>query len=592
MTDSLLDNVSLNLVETIDDLFAFKRWIGERREGPLGIDTESGGLSPWKDDLRLVQFGDLHTGWALPWDDWKGAIKEILTGWEGEWVCHNLPFEQKFFLIHGGVQLPWARCHDTLAQAKIDDPMRSAGLKPLSSKLVDRTAAQGQQALDEGMKAQGWTWATVPIKFDPYWVYGALDPVLTAHIHKQLYPRVQAAAPEAYDLEMATLRICTAMMIKGVKVDVPYIHDAIEKFETFSKATRVWLKDAHSITSPLSGGQISRAFIEFGCEITRFTDGGAPQMDKKTLTHFKNFAEDPRARQLAEYVLAVRHAEKMKGSYLENFLEMRDSEDLIHTSINTLAARTGRMSATDPALQTLDRDDKTVRGSFIPRPGNAFITCDLDQVEGRLGAHFSEDDGLMEAFHKSDNGGTDFFCEIGSTIYLEPIAKKDPRRNIIKTIFYRSQFGGGDNIEAMSEAAGVPFDQMQHAKESFDENFPGIKRMLTEVSQAAMKNNPPYIRSPLGRKLTLSRGEEYTQGYNALIQGHGAEYFKQRMVLLDAAGLGDAMILPIHDEIMLEVESGEAEEALKIVEDCMTDRTNYKVPLTAGGKILYDRWEK
>jgi DNA polymerase-1 len=592
MADSLLDNVSLNLVETIDDLFAFKRWVGERRESPLGIDTESGNLSPWKSDLRLVQFGDLHTGWALPWDDWKGAIKEIITSWEGEWVCHNLPFEQKFFKIHGGVQLPWDRCHDTLVQAKLDDPMRPAGLKPLSSKLVDRTAAQGQKALDDGMKAQGWTWATVPITFAPYWVYGALDPVLTVHIHQQLYPRVRAAAPEAYDLEMAVLRICTAMMIKGIKVDVPYVRESIEKFEAFSTATRTWLKAVHGITSPLSGGQISRAFIEFGCEITRFTDGGAPQMDKETLTQFKKFAKDPRARQLAEYVLAVRHTEKMKGSYLENFLEMRDSEDLIHTSINTLAARTGRMSATDPALQTLDRDDKTVRGSFIPREDNAFITCDLDQVEGRLGAHFSEDPGLMEAFHKSDHGGTDFFCEIGSSVYLEPIDKKDPRRNIIKTIFYRSQFGGGDNVTAMAEATGVPFDQMHQAKELFDERFPGIKQMLTEVSQESKQNNPPYIRSPLGRKLTLERGQEYTQGYNALIQGHGAEYFKQRLVILDAAGFGDAMVLPVHDEIILEVHRDDVEEAAKTVEDCMTDRTNYKVPLTAGAKILHERWEK
>lgn len=589
---SLLDDVSLHLVESIDDLYAFKRWVGERRETPLGIDTESTGLIPHRDTLRLVQFGDMHQGWALPWDLWKGGVLEIIKQYEGEWVCHNAPFEQRFFSVHGGVTLPWNRLHDTMVQASIDDSMQPKGLKPLSSRLVDATAAQGQKALDDGMKAQGWTWATVPMSFTPYWVYGALDPVLTAHLHNKLHGRVQAVASEAYSLEMATLRICTAMMLRGMRLDVPYVEKAIHSFQDFSTKARDWLKEVYGITSVMSSGQLSRTLIALGCTIDRYTDQGAPKMDKVTLEFFKQSALNPQARQLAQYVLAVRHAEKMLGSYLENFLDLRDANDIVRANINTMAARTGRMSVTDPALQTLPRDDTVIRGSFVPREGMSFLSCDLDQVEARIGAHVSEDEGLIRAFLNADSGGPDFFCGIASDIYQEDIAKGDNRRNMVKTIVYRSLYGGGEDVEAMSVTAGVPFDQMLNAKELFDESFPGIKSSLQSFANQAKRNNPPYIRSPLGRKFTMTRGREYTQGLNSYIQGHAAEYFKQRLVIIDSVGLGDNMILPVHDEILLEVPADEAEEALVTVRDCMSDRINYRVPLTADGKILPERWKK
>ena len=592
MADGLLDNVSIHLVESMDDLFAFKRWVGERREGVMAVDTESGGLSPWKDELRLVQFGDMRTGWTIPWDMWKGGILEIIRDYEGEWACHNAPFEQKFFKVHGDVQLPWERLHDTMVQAKLEDPTRPAGLKPLSSRIVDRTAAQGQQALDDGMKAQGWTWATVPISFAPYWVYAALDTVLTSHVDHQLRPKIQASYQESYDLEMATLRICTNMMLKGMKINVPYVQEAIEKFQKFSDEAREWLTAAHGVTSPLSAGQLSRAFTALGCEITQYTDQGAPQMNKDVLEYFQTTARDPRARQLAQYTLAVRHADKMRGTYLENFLAQRDVDDIIHASINTMAARTHRMSVSEPSLQNLPRADTAIRGSFEARADGLVLgTVDLDQVEARMAAHFSEDPGLLQAFINADTGGSDFFCELASYIYGEEISKKDTRRDMVKTIVYRSNYGGGDNVVAMAAMAGVSLDQMNSAKESFDARFPGIKRILQDVCNDAKRHNPPYIFSPTGRKFGMLRGEEYTQGFNSLIQGHAAEYFKKCLVNMDAAGIGDKLLLPVHDEILFETERDGAEEVLRTVEDCMTDRTTYRVPITAGGKIM-DRWAK
>lgn len=592
MSASLLDHVKLHLVESIDDLHAFKRWVGERRETPLAVDTESEGLNPHKHKLRLVQFGDLHEGWAIPWDMWRGGVLEIIRDYEGEWVCHNAPFEQRMFHVQGGMTLPWERLHDTMIQAAVEDSMQLKGLKPLAARRVDPTATQGQQALDDGMKAQGWTWATVPYNFDPYWVYAALDTVLTAHLHEKIYPKVAATAPEAYSLEMATLRVCTNMMLKGMRLDVPYVQQAIAKLNKFEDEARKWLKSVHGITSPGSSGQLSRAFERLGCEITEYTAMGSPKMDKTVLEFFASRAENPAARELAKYITHIKHASKMRSTYLENFLDFRDEFDIVHATINTMAARTTRMSMSDPNLQNLPRDDKFVRGSFVPHIGNVFISCDLDQVEARMAAHFTEDPGLIEAFERADRDGGDFFCELSELVYGERIAKKDPRRNLIKTLTYRANYGGGDNIEAMAIATGVSNEQMAQAADAFFGRFPGVKGALERYESEAKAHRLPHLYSPLGHRIGIQRGNEYTQAFNAKIQGTAAIYLKQRMVVMDAVGLGDKMVLPIHDEILCEVSADEAEEAKKLIEDCMTDRTSYRVPLTAGGIVMEDRWRK
>lgn len=585
-----LSGVKLRLIESIDDAMDLKRWLGERREGNIAVDTESGGLDPFRQELRMVQFGDMTHGWAVPWERWGGVALEIFKSYQGRWTMHHGCFDWRWIKVHCGIEPGWANYDDTMTAAALDDPLRPKGLKPLSKILVDKTATAGQKALDEGMRKHNWTWATVPIDFPPYWIYAALDPVLTAHIDHQITPRVREDCPQAYDLELATNRVCANMMLKGLKIDRGYIAEARAKFERFSKETREWLKNTHGITSPMSGGQLRRAFDKLGAPVLDYTDSGAAKYDKATLTTYQTLGETEEIKTLAKYVLLVRHAEKMMGSYLDNFLELADGNDLIHPSINTLAARTGRMSVTDPALQTLPRDDKVIRGSFVPHEDFVLISVDLDQIEARLAAHFSEDPGLIQAFIDADQGGADFFCGVASGIFGETILKSDPRRQTTKNVVYGSLYGAG--VETMARTAGIEVSAMDPVKRAFDATYPGLKLMSERITGEARQHKPAHIRTPLMRKLVADQGREYTQLTNALIQGHAAETFKRFLVNMDAAGLGDYMRLPIHDEILLEAPREEAEEVLKLVEDCMTDRANYRVPITAGGKIMETRWAK
>lgn len=594
VTASPLADVQLHLIESVDEAAAFMSWLGERHDGPLGLDTETSGLSPTNDVLRTIQLGDGRHGWVIPWQEWGGVAREAFRRYDGEYVAHNLPFDWQFIAEHTGIELPWERLHDTLPMARLDDPTRNNGLKPLATRIVDRTAAAGQRELDEGMTANGWTWGTVPIDYPPYWIYAALDPVETVHIEKHFAPTIQATCPEAYSLERSANRICTLMMRKGMLLDVPYVEASIAEFDTKSAEIRQWLKSAHKITSPKSSAQINAALEKLDQKIIFFTDKGAPQFDKDALQFYADHGENAAVRQLATYIRAVRHIEDIRDRYSAKFLYVRDRNDVVHCNISVMGARTGRMSISDPALQQLPRDDKVIRGSFIPRPGHVFISCDLDQVEMRVLAHLCRDPGLIEAFREADGGGADFFTAIARVLYHDHgLAKADPRRQLVKNSSYARAYGGGP--EKLAATAGVSIQEIKVFEDIFDRRFPGVAHLMNrlegDAKNAFRRKERGGVTLPDGRFVPCDPGKAYT-ALNYMIQGTAAIYMKKILANLDAAGLTHMLCLPIHDEVLLEAPVEQAAEVLRIVEECMTDRQNFLVPLTAGGTILKERWTK
>ncbi len=602
---SPLDHVQLRLVETLDDALELKRWLGERRD-VLGVDTESGGLNHHRDELRLVQVGDLNTGWALPWPLWGGFTQEILKSYEGPTVAHHRKFDVGFLSHRAEIDLPWANGHDTMIQAALVDPTRPKGLKPLSARLVDKRATAGETLLHDGMKQHGWTWGSVPYDFPPYWIYAALDPVLTCHLHAQLHPTVAARYQDVYQLELATARIAGRMSHVGLRVDRPYVEDAIVKLRDYSGRVRSWLDEHHSITSPLSSGQLAAAFERAGYPILDRTPTGKPKVNKDVLegiaaastmadvvTILGDDTPTPTAARLAKVIIDARHAEKVAGSYLEKFLELVDADDVVHCSINTLQARTGRMSITDPALQTLHRDDKVVRGSIIPRPGHALVTIDASQIEMRLAATLTEDTGLIAAFYEADNGGRDFYSGIAGELFGEVVDKKDPRRQAVKTMSYAKLYGA--SVGTMARSIGLPVAQVKPIHDAFNARFPGLDRFSKEtISHAyAMKRagERPATYTSLGRYLPCDPGVEFAL-VNYRFQGEAADILKRGMVDVDHAGFGELLRLPVHDELILEAPLEDAETVLHDVTQVLNDSTDYSVAIPWEGKVLTERWTK
>ena len=587
MTGGALDGVQLHRVTSFDDLAECRRWAFSRREGPLAFDTESGGLNPYKDRHRLTQLGDLHHGWAFP-QSWTGAAMEILRTYPGELLAHNSPYDLRVLRHHAGLVPPWERTHDSLIGCHLADSVRPAGLKPRASMDVDSRASRGEKVMDDAFARQGWTFDTVPEDFEPWWMYGAVDPVLAAHLWRRHSPEIAARFREAYDLERATLRICASMMDTGMMIDRPFIRSKISSLEEYTGTAMAWLRENCGLTSVNSNDQVGTALNNAGVPTMIYTDSGRPSISKAALKYYANAF--PQHAPLIQAIAVCRKAEAISGRYLQKFLLLAGTDDVMHYTIWTCKARTTRMSVTDPPMQTYDRDEPAIRGSYIPRPGHVLISIDADQIEARLAAHFSGDRRMIADFLHADEIGVGFFLLMAQRIYGSSITKKDPRYTWTKNATYGQIYGAG--MEKAAATAGVPLEQMRPAYSGFRELYPAVGQLMDRlVRENRGRGQRPQVSSLLGRRLYADRGHEYAL-LNYKIQCSAAEIMKMGLVGLDAAGFGPYLRLPVHDEILAEVPREYARDALTEMTRILTNRTDFAIPITWSGDILEDRWRK
>ena len=602
MTNGLND-VQLHLVDSVESAGKFITWLGERRPyDAIAIDTETGeregrprsdALSPWHGDLRLVQVGDGITGWAIPWNEWGGVFYEAMGKFDGQIVCHNIAFEAKWFEIRSRWQMPWHRAHDTMIMAQLIDPLGSGALKKLTSQYVDSKAAALQTHLDEELHKNGWTWGTVPTNFEPYWAYGALDTVLTMRLFEQFWEKCGPGKPysQAYELEMAARKIVTRMELNGARVDLDYSRRKYDELTAYSESVKDWAKGMYGGISITSNVQLVKTLETLGAEINEFTPSGQKSASADQL---KKLIIDgnPKVKELSEIVLKQRKADKLASTYFLNFIN-DNVNGFVHPSVKTMGARTGRMSITSPALQTLPKGDDTVRRAFLPKDDDhVIITSDLDQVEFRMFASLSQDPNLISLFNLADATGSDPFTEIGREIYQDPtMIKSDKRRNLIKGVVYGRLYGAGVAKQALT--AGVPEEQMRSVSNAFDDRFPGMISFQKHIEDIGMRRlreeGQGYVHTWTGRRLPCDEDRVYTL-VNYLIQGGAAEVFKANLIKLDRADLTDYLIVPVHDEIVLNAPRSEAEEIKQLVRECMTTREGWAVPLTADVDGPLNNW--
>jgi DNA polymerase-1 len=603
MTVEGLGDVQLHLVDSVEKAGEFLTWLGERRpHDAIAIDTETGeypgrdrkdALSPWHGRIRLVQVGDGQQAWAMPWDEWAGAFYQAMDKFDGQIVCHNIAFEAKWFDIQSRWKLPWHRAHDTMIMAHIIDPLGVGALKRLAALYVDGRAVALQDTLDTELVTNGWTWGTVPTNFQPYWAYGALDCILTMRLWEKFYEKCGPDGPynRAYELEMATRRIVTRMEINGARIDLDYSKKKFDELTEYAGSVKTWAKEKYNGVSIGSNIQLVRLLESLGAEINEYTPSGQKSASKDQLKLLTIEGNDE-VKSLAEIVLKQRKADKLANTYFANFLN-DNVNGFVHPSVKTLGARTSRMSIQNPALQTLPKGDDVVRRAFIPKDDDhVIITSDLDQVEFRMVASLTGDPNLIGMFHQADLTGSDPFTEIGKEVYSDPnFQRSDKRRGLIKGMIYGRLYGAGVAKQALT--AGVPENIMKTVVNQFDARFPGMTGFQQKIEDVGMRRlkaeGQGYVHTWTGRRLPCDEDRVYTL-LNYLAQGGAAEIFKANLVKLDQAELTELLIVPVHDEIVLNAPRNDVEEIKRIVKECMTTTEGWAVPLTAGIDGPMENW--
>jgi DNA polymerase I len=579
-------DIEMHLVTDFASLTDFMVWIHSGHSF-MALDIETDGLNWYDGKIRLVQFGSLNRGYAIPFDRFKGPIREALDFLKSKGTLllgHNISaFDLTWLRRHCGFEPDWSKVHDSQTLAALYDTAGPRSLKQLATAYITPFAAQGQKELQEDMRKYKLTWATVPVELPSYWVYGVMDTILTAHLFFELYDRCQRLGHiQAYNTECHVSKILHNVSWRGIAVDLDHVHNESVGWRLRLEELAFQARMRYGVENLGSPAQLTQAFLANGVELSMKTPTGKWRMDADALTVIAAMNEDS---DLVKLVTEYRMGQKYNGTYYEQLRNCTRSDGRIHPYYRQVAARTLRMSASEPAIQTWPRDP-VVRDSLVAAEGHKLISADFSNMEARIFACLAPDPGMIQAFRD----GVDLHCYTGGLMYNNgvPIDKKDPRRSLSKNSLFATLFGGGAEVVAVQ--AGISVEKAAETQATLLRAFPSIKSHNRAMKQeAAMmmaldkENNRHGIRLFDGRVLRLSGDDDRTYAYqNYQIQGTARLILAHSLVALDNAGVMDYGVAVIHDEIVVEVPTDLTDDVRHAIGEYMPNDELLALPISVG----------
>jgi len=581
-------SVDIHLVETVDDVHEFMRWVTSGHQF-VAFDIETDGLNWYDGRIRLAQFGSLTEGWAVPTEWWPRLVTEALHHFKRTGciiVGHNVGgFDLTWARRHLDFDPDWSRVHDTMLCAALLDSAGSRALKDLSAVYVHPLAKAGQNALKDDMKRGGWDWATVPVRLPSYWTYGVLDTVLTCHLWHTLMPMLaRYGLLTAYDTERHVEKVLHQVSWNGIGTDLE--HCRIERDRLMARCAEIQeqVRTEWGIDNIGSGPQLAQAFVGSGVVLTERTPSGQWAMNADALEVVAALNGD---HPLVQLVTEYRKGTKYASTYYGNVLDYTRSDGRVHPYYRQVAARTLRMSANDPPIQTWPRvnpdgTNAEPRNAFISKSGHSFVSADFSNVEARVFACLAEDAGMQRAFLD----GVDLHCWTGGQMYEGgvPLAKGDPRRQRSKNSLFTTLFGGGP--EKLAVTAGISSDEAVHTLRLLKSTFPSITLYSREVQRQAQEMENETGRSGIrladGRILRMAPEDDRFYAYvNYSIQGTARMILGERLAALDNAGMAQHAVAVIHDEVVFELPDEDIEDARATIASYMEDNVRLPVPIVA-----------
>jgi DNA polymerase-1 len=424
---------------------------------------------------------------------------------------------------------------------------------------------------------------------DPRGSQGAL--VAALQQMERAIPVLRAALVERHQdklyetLEHPLIRCLAEMEARGVRVDAELLRHLSEDFRTRMAALeRPIYEEAKREFNILSPSQLQGILFD---EL-RLPTKGIKKTKRGYSTDSDSLEELAHLHKLPALVLEYRALAKLKSTYADSLLGLIDSEGRIHTRFNQTVTATGRLSSTTPNLQNIPvrtEDGRRIRQAFRAAEGCKLVSADYNQIELRVLADLSRDPTLMSAFEQ----GRDIHTATASEVF--EIAEKDvtpEMRRTAKVINYGIIYGmGAARMARELDITRAKAEQYIHAHSL---RYPGVQRFYAEMREMAGKHG--YVETRAGRRRYLPEIHSTNEGLrqaaervatNTPIQGGAADIIKVAMVRL-ASALSDgmrrsAMILQIHDELLLECPVAEVEEVVLLTRECMEGAADLAVPV-------------
>lgn len=481
-------------------------------------------------------------------------------------VGQHLRYDWHVLANHGvtlrGIQ------HDTLLESYVLDSTSQHNLDSLAERHLSLHTIRYEDVAGKGAKQL--TFNQVPLEQAA--PYAAEDADVTLRLHRCLWPKL-AAEPGLQHLytalEIPLIEVLAGMERVGVCVDAAALRQ-----QSGELAKRLWEleQQAHALAGERFNLGSPKQLQSILFERLQLPAG------KKTPTGQISTAEDVLQELALDYplprvILEHRTLSKLKSTYTDRLPEqIHPHTGRVHTSYHQAVASTGRLSSSDPNLQNIPTrtpEGRRIRQAFIAEPGYSIVAADYSQIELRIMAHLSGDEGLLRAFV----AGADVHRTTAAEVFgVAPDAVSTEQRRSAKAINFGLIYGM--SAFGLARQLGIERSAAQDYVDRYFARYPGVKTYMDETRGQAAEQG--YVETVFGRRLYLadirSRNAQRRQAaeraaINAPMQGTAADIIKRAMLAVDRwlreSAFPARMIMQVHDELVFEV----AEEALATAEE-------------------------
>ena len=574
----------------------------------IALDTETTGLDYMDTELVGIslsyQAGEAyyiplkHDDDSVDQLDLDIVLKELrplLEGSSNKIIGQNIKFDRNV-LAKYGVDIASIKNDTMMMSYVLDASATRHNLDALSSYYLNYKTSTFEDVAGKGVKQI--TFDKVPIEAATN--YAAEDADITLRLYEELNPRLEGEASLNKlndEIEIPLIEVLSEMEQNGAILNSKILNSQSKDLESrIEKLEEKAYQLAGEEFNLGSTKQLREIFFEkLKYRIIKKTPGGQPSTDEKVLAELAEEYELPKV------LLEHRTLSKLKSTYTDKLPnQVSQSTGKVHTSFHQAVTTTGRLSSSDPNLQNIPirtEDGRRIRQAFEPSKGNKFISADYSQIELRVMAHMSKDEGLLEAFRE----GEDVHSKTASEVFDVGIkdVTSDLRRNAkainFGLIYGISAFGLGKQL-------GISRNLAAEYMAMYFEKYPDVKKYMESTKEFASQNG--YVETLFGRRLYLRdinatnamrRQASERAAINAPVQGTAADIMKIAMINMHKAIKTEKseakLILQVHDELILDTPKDEIDKIVSLITDSMMGAANLDVPLEIDIGIG-DNWDQ
>ena len=517
------------------------------------------------------------------------ALKPFLESDEIPKIGHNLKYD-RHILQNTGIDLKGTLLDTMLFSYVNNSTITRHNLDAVSKRYLNINPTSYEDVAGKGTKQIPFSEVSIDVASD----YASEDADISLKLYEHIEPLVQKEAKLAKlysEIEGPLIYTLGDIERNGVLIDSEKLSQQSKELEAkILKLESKVQKNAGEDFNLGSPKQLQEILYEkLGLPVIKKTPKGQPSTSEAVLQELS--MDFP----IVHDILSYRAISKLKSTYTDKLPKMINSNTgRVHTSYHQAVTATGRLSSSDPNLQNIpirSEEGRRIREAFIAPEGYKILAADYSQIELRIMAHLSKDQGLMDAFAK----GQDIHQATAAEIFSINIDDVIPnQRRSAKAINFGLIYGM--SAFGLSKQLQITRAEAQNYIEQYFERYPGVKNYMDETKYSAKKNG--YVETVLGRRLYLADIEssnyqrrQYAErsAINAPMQGTAADLIKMAMTDLHSKirneSLDAKIIMQVHDELVIEVNENQLDELSDLTVNIMADIFKLDVDLKVDADI-------